>query len=101
MIAKAKCKEIEVVFHNLKAVETVRKEMIPLEIPGNNTHLFTIEKFKADGSRDKFKSRLVTQGNEQDTILYPDLSSPTAHLQSIMMCLTVAVCTPPPPVKDS
>ena len=39
---------------------------------------------------DKFKSRLVFDGNEQDTELFPDRSSPTAALHSIMACLAVA-----------
>ncbi len=61
-------------------------------IPAFNSHLFTIEKFRADGSHDKYKSRLVAHGNEQDTTLYPDRASPTAQLHSIMACLAVAAC---------
>jgi hypothetical protein len=51
-----------------------------------------IEKFKADGTHEKFKSQLDAHGNEQDTMLYPDRASPTAQLHSIMTCLAVAVC---------
>jgi hypothetical protein len=94
MIVKAEKEEIELVFQDLKAVQIVRKEEIPRGVPTFVTHLFTIEKFKADGSTDKFKSRLVAHGNEQDANLYPDRSSPMAQIHSIMMCLTVAACNP-------
>jgi len=72
----------------------VKKENIPQGIPTFSTQLFTVEKFKADGSRDKFKSRLVAHGNEQDTTLYPSCLSPTALMHSIMSCPTVAACNP-------
>jgi hypothetical protein len=87
-------KEIELVFKDLKAVQVVKREDIPKGIPAFGTHLFTVEKFKADGSTDKFKSRLVAHGNEQDASLYPDRSSPTAQMHAIMTCLTVAACNP-------
>jgi hypothetical protein len=77
-IKAAEKAEIQLVFKDLKAVEPVKREDIPQGIPTFNTHLVTVEKFKADGMRDKFKSRLVAHGNEQDTTLYPDRSSPKA-----------------------
>jgi hypothetical protein len=80
------------VFQDLKVVESVRKEDIPQGIPTFSTHLFTVEKFKADGTRDKFNCHLVAHGNEQDTTLYPDRSSPTAQMHSIMSFLVVAAC---------
>jgi hypothetical protein len=91
-IEAAEREEIKLVFEELKAVEVVRKEDIPVGIPAFNSHLFTIEKFKADGSHDKYKSRLVAHGNEQDDTLYPDRASPTAQLHSIMACLAIAAC---------
>jgi hypothetical protein len=78
----------------LKAVEPVKKEEIPTGIPAFNPRLFTVQKFKADGTRDKFKSRLVAHGNEQDSMLYLDCSSPTAQLHSIMTCLPVVASNP-------
>jgi hypothetical protein len=93
-IKAAEKAEIQLVFQDLKAIEPVKKEDIPQGIPAFNTHLFTVEKFKADGTRDKFKSRLVAHGNEQDTTLYPDRSSPTAQMHSLMCCLAVAACNP-------
>jgi hypothetical protein len=94
MIERAEREEIELVFRDLEAVQVVRKDDIPKGTPTFGTHLFTIEKFKADGTTDKFKSRLVAHGNEQDANLYPDCSSPTAQMHSIMTCLTVAACNP-------
>jgi hypothetical protein len=88
-LAEVERAEIKLVFRDLKAVEPVKKEEIPAGIPAFSTHLFTVEKFKADGTRDKFKSRLVAHGNEQDSMLYPDRSSPTAQMHSIMTFLDV------------
>jgi hypothetical protein len=93
-IAKAERAKIELVFKDLKAVEPVKKEEIPTGIPAFNPRLFTVQKFKADGTRDKFKSRLVAHGNEQDSMLYLDCSSPTAQLHSIMTCLPVVASNP-------
>ncbi len=93
-IAKAERAKIELVFKDLKAVEPVKEEEIPTGIPAFNPRLFTVQKFKADGTRDKFKSRLVAHGNEQDSMLYLDCSSPTAQLHSIMTCLPVVASNP-------
>jgi hypothetical protein len=65
MISRAEKEEIKLVFQDLKAVQIVKREEIPKGVPVFGTHLFTIEKFKADGSTDKFKSRLVAHGNER------------------------------------
>jgi hypothetical protein len=91
-IEAAECEEIKLVFEELKAVEVGTKENIPAGIPAFNSHLFTIEKFKADGLHDKYKSRLIAHGNEQDVTLYPDRASPTAQLHSFMTCLAIAAC---------
>jgi hypothetical protein len=84
MIMKAERKETELIFHNLKAVEPVKKEGIPEGIPAYNTHLFTIDAFKADGSRDKLNSRLVAHRNEKNTTLYPDRSSPQHRYSQLL-----------------
>jgi hypothetical protein len=52
--------------------------------------MFTIEEFLANGEHDKFKTRIVAHGNEQDILLYPDRSSPTVSMQAIMACLAIA-----------
>lgn len=85
LIAKAERVEIELVFKDLKAVEPIKKEEILTGFPAFNTHLFTVDKFKADGTRDKFKSHLAAHGNEQDSTSYPDHSSPTAQMHSVMI----------------
>jgi hypothetical protein len=45
-------------------------------------------------AHDKTKSRIVAHGDEQDTTMYADRSSPTAGIHSIMSCLTVVACNP-------
>jgi hypothetical protein len=89
---KAEEDEIRLVFKELDAMEPVRKEDISKGYKAHNTHLFTVEKFMADGKHDKFKSRLVAHGNEQDATIYADRSSPTVAIQSLMTCMTLAAC---------
>ena len=60
------------------------------ELKAHGSHLFTVEKFLANGEHDKCKSRLVLHGNEQDPLLFPNKSSPTVAIHSILSCLTVA-----------
>jgi hypothetical protein len=52
--------------------------------------MFLKAKHNARGKFEKLKARLVANGAQQDKTLYTDVSSPTAKMQSIMMCLTVA-----------
>jgi hypothetical protein len=59
-----------------------------------NSHLFMVEKFMADGKHDKFKSRMVMNGNEQDPEMYPDRSLPTVAIYLLLTCLTVAAYKP-------
>jgi len=68
-----------------------RKE-IPEGIKPLGCHLFTVEKFDASRQHEKYKSRLVSHGNEQDTSLYPNWSSPTVSEHAILTCLTLAAC---------
>jgi hypothetical protein len=70
----------------------VEKVSLPEGVKALGSHLFTVEKFMADGQHDKFKSRLVSHGNEQDSTLYPDRSSPTVAIHTIMTVLMVAAC---------
>ncbi len=67
---------------------------IPPGLKPLGCHLFTVQKFDASGGHDKYKSRLVSHGNEQDTSLYPDRSSPTVSVHAIMTCLAIAACNP-------
>jgi len=52
--------------------------------------LFLKAKEDPDGNFDKLKSRLVANGKQQDATLFPDKSSPTAKLDHIMVCLSLA-----------
>jgi predicted small secreted protein len=79
-------------FEELQALEPVDKEKIPEGIKPLGCHLFMVEKFDASGRHKKYKSRLVSHGNEQDTSLYPDRSSPTVSVHVILMCLALAAC---------
>ena len=56
----------------------------------HNSHMVTVKKFLASGEHDKFISRLVFNGSEQDPELFPDRSSPTPALHSLMACLALA-----------
>lgn len=88
-IDKADKDEIEVLFVQLRGLLPKFKE----DLNGTkvyNSHMFTVEKFLASGEHDKFKSRLVFDGSEQDSDLFPDRSSPTAALHLLMACLAVA-----------
>jgi hypothetical protein len=68
-IALAREAEIRQVFEELKALEPVEKRNIPPGLKPLGCHLFTVQKFDASGAHDKYKSRLVSHGNEQDTSL--------------------------------
>jgi len=87
-IEKADKDEIELLFVELHGLLPEFEK----DVQGRayNCHMFGVEKFLATGEHDKFKSRLVSNGNEQDADLFPDRSSPTAALHSIMACLAIA-----------
>ena len=91
-LEQAKIDEIMLVFQDLQAMEPIRKEEIPAGFKAHNTHLFTVEKIRADGSHDKYKNRLMAHGNEQDSAIYANWSSLTVTIQSLMTCLTLAAC---------
>jgi hypothetical protein len=84
--------EIKQVFEELQALEPVERTDLPKGVKVLGSHLFMVEKFMADGQHDKFKSRLVSHGNEQDSTLYPDRSSPMMAMHTIMTVLMVAAC---------
>ena len=88
-IDKADKDEIELLFVQLQGLLLKVKE----DLKGAkvyNSHMFTVEKFLASGEHDKFKSRLVFDGSEQDPELFPDRSSLTSALHSLMACLALA-----------
>jgi len=54
--------------------------------------MFLKEKYKADGSFDKVKARLVAGGHQQDRTVHGDkLSSPTVAISSVFMISVIAV----------
>jgi len=93
VIKKVETGEIEQVFIDLQAVQPVYEDELEGFDP-LNCHLFTLEKLLANGDFDKMKSRFLANGNEQDEEVYPDRSSPTVAVHSIMTALAVAACNP-------
>jgi hypothetical protein len=88
-IQKAEIEEVLMCFVTLGALLPVLKSELEGAV-ALSCHMFTIKKFLANGEQDKFKSRIVAHGNEQDTLLYPDRSSPMVSMQAIMACLAIA-----------
>jgi hypothetical protein len=86
---KAELAEVEMLLVGLRALDPVRKEDIG-DADAHNSHLFTVEKLTADGAHDKFKSGMVMNGDEQDPNMYPERSSPTVAIHSLLTCLAVA-----------
>ena len=52
--------------------------------------MFLKTKFDAKGTFEKIKARLVADGSKQDRALYPDNSSHTVTMQSLLMTLLIA-----------
>jgi hypothetical protein len=73
-------------FHPVHA-DDVTEEKNCIIIPA---HMLTKDKFNADGSFDKTKSRLVADGKYIDRGLFPDRGSPTASINSIMAIIADA-----------
>jgi len=88
-IKKAEIDEVLMRFVTLGALLPVLKSELEGAV-ALSCHMFTIEKFLANGEHDKFKTRIVAHGNEQDILLYPDRLSPTVSMQAIMACLAIA-----------
>jgi hypothetical protein len=89
-IEKTKVDDIDMLVVSLQALDPVHKE----DKGGagvHSSHLFTVEKFVADSMHDKFKSRMVMNGNEQDTDMYLDRSSPTVAMHVLLTFLAVAM----------
>lgn len=93
--------------HGTTATESIRKELQQMEDkevwepltldtlrerPGKKiaSKMFLKEKFKADGSFEKLKSRFVAGGHQQDRTIYDDLSSPAVSMTSLFIILAIA-----------
>ena len=78
ILAAIKTKEVEEIrriFEGLQAVEAVYENEV--EGKAHGCHMFTVDKFLADGTFDKCKGPVVLHGNEQYPEMYPDKSSST------------------------
>jgi hypothetical protein len=89
---KAIIKEVEQLYAIKKAIVPVHRADLSAEEKRGiiRSHIFLNPKYDALGVFEKIKVRLVGNGSQQDKDLYPDRSSPTAALESIMAVLTVA-----------
>ncbi len=92
-IRAAEIEEIMMCFVTLGALLPVMPEELR-GVTALTCHMFTVEKFTADGSYDKHKARKVAHGNEQDSVLYPDRSSPTVGMHAILTSLAFAAYNP-------
>ena len=90
-IKDAEIDEIKQIFEGLKAVEAVYET--DAEGKAHGCHMFTVDKFLADGTFDKCKGRVVLHGNEQDPEMYPDRSSPTVAVHSIFLLVSLPQLT--------
>lgn len=94
--------------HGETAVESIKKELQQMEdknvwepLPADffrsnkgakkiSSKMFLKEKFKADGTFEKLKSRFVAGGHQQDRTIYEDLSSPTVGMTSLFAVAVIA-----------
>jgi hypothetical protein len=90
--AKWKAIEAEIlqIFVELKALMPVMREDIPEDAEILCSFIFLVKNFLANGDFDKVKGRIVTNGAQQSRVMYPNRSSPTVGIHSIMTCLTMA-----------
>jgi hypothetical protein len=78
---------VKQLFQELDALKPVHATSILAGACVLTCHMFLVEKFLANGQFDEMKARLVSHGNEQDRDQFPDRSSPTVSIQSVMMVL--------------
>jgi hypothetical protein len=55
-------------------------------------HLFSVDKFLANGYHDKFKSQMEMNGNEQGAVVFPDRSLLTIAIHPKITCVNLG-CT--------
>jgi hypothetical protein len=81
--------EVTQLFKDLKALEPVKIEAMVTGACVLTCHMFLVQKYFANGDLDKMKARLVSHGNQQDKEHFPDRSSPTVAIHSVMMVLAL------------
>jgi hypothetical protein len=84
---KAIVDEIRQLFKDLQALKPIKADKILAGACVLTCHMFIVEKFLADGKFDKMKARLVSHGNKQDKEQFPERSSPTVAIHSVLMVL--------------
>ncbi len=81
--------ELKMLFEDLKALRVVRRASIKAGTKILRSHMFVVEKYLANGKFDKIKARLVADGRDQESSLYPDKASPTVAVHSVFAVLGV------------
>jgi hypothetical protein len=81
--------ELKMLFEDLRALRVVRRASIKAGTKILRSHMFVVEKYLADGRFDKMKARLVADGRDQESSLYPDKASPTVAIHSVFAVLGV------------
>ena len=81
--------DVKSTFHPVKLNSLTTKQLKGII----RSHMFLKEKYRSEAGKqvfEKLKARLVAGGHLQDKSLYEDLSSPTAHLQSVFTVAALA-----------
>jgi hypothetical protein len=81
--------ELKMLFEDLRALRVVRRASIKAGTKILRSHMFVVEKYLVDGRFDKMKARLVADGRDQESSLYPDKASPTVAIHSVFAVLGV------------
>jgi hypothetical protein len=84
--------ELTMLFKDLKALRAVKRASIKAGTKILKSHMFIVIKYLASGEFDKMKARLVADGRDQDPNLYPNKSSPTVALHSVLTVLGLVAC---------
>ncbi len=87
--AEAITAELHQLFTELKALMPVMLEEVPKGTKVLRSLMFVVETFLVDGTYDKTKARIVADGRDQDSSLYPDKSSPTVAIHSLLAVLAM------------
>ena len=81
--------ELKQLFDDLEALCPVLRDDIPPKTKVLNSHMFVVEKYLACGKFDKVKARLVADGRDQDPEMFPNKSSPTVSIQSVLVFIGI------------
>jgi len=81
--------ELKQLFKDLQALHPVLKKDIPPDTKLLRSDMFVAEKYLACGKFDKMKARLVADGQDQNPEMFPNKSSPTVAIQSVLVVLGI------------